>query len=94
MLWVGLSHSKLPVTDRDVTQMLLSAREMHICIGTFVHKYPYSICVLDIQAYLTSEEIPIYPTPVLLTDLIVFIQTLMRQDTGKAGIWGDSGGRG
>lgn len=93
MLWVGLSHSKLPATDRDVTQMLLSAWEMHICIGAFVHKYPYSICILDIQAYLTSEKVPIYPTPVLSTDLIVFIQTLMRQDTGKAGIWGD-GGRG
>lgn len=90
---LGSSHSKLPATDRDVTQMLLSAREMHICIGTFVYKYLYSICVLDIQAYLMPVEIPIYQTLVLLADLTVFIQTFMRQDTGKAGIWGD-GGRG
>lgn len=82
---LGLSHSNPPATDKDVTQLLLSAQEMHLCIDT------YSICVLDIQAYLTPVEIPIYQTPVLLTDVTVFTQTLMRQDTRKAGIWGDSG---
>lgn len=86
---LGSSHSNPPATGRDATQMLLSAQEMHTCTGIFVHKYPYSICVLDIQAYLTPVEIPIYQTPVPLTDLAVFTQTLMRQDTRKAEIWGD-----
>lgn len=63
--------------------MLLSAQEMHTCIGIFVHKYPYSVCVLDIQAYLKAVEIPIYQTRVLLTDLAVFIQTLTSKTLEK-----------